>query len=50
MFVEEGSLSIADIAYETGFSSPSNFSTNFKKFYGDTPAQYRSKHFKRGSK
>lgn len=38
-----GELSISDIAYDTGFSSSGNFSTSFKKFYGLTPAQYRSK-------
>jgi AraC-like DNA-binding protein len=46
--LEEGELSISDIAYDNGFSSPGNFSTAFKKFYGDTPAQYRAKHFSGG--
>ena len=46
--VEEGELSISDIAYETGFSTPGNFSTAFKKFYGNTPAKFRSNHFKSG--
>ena len=50
VLIEEGELSISDIANDTGFSTPGNFSTAFKKFYGDTPAQYRSKHFKSSSK
>jgi signal transduction histidine kinase/ligand-binding sensor domain-containing protein/DNA-binding response OmpR family regulator len=49
VLIEIGELSIADIAYDTGFSTPGNFSTTFKKFYGDTPAQCRSKHFKSSS-
>jgi len=48
--IKKGSLSITEIAYDTGFSTPGNFSTAFKKYYGDTPAQYRSKHFKNSSK
>ena len=50
VLIEMGELSISAIAYDTGFSTPGNFSTAFKKFYGDTPAQYRSKHFKSSSK
>ncbi len=50
VLIEIGELSISAIAYDTGFSTPGNFSTAFKKFYGDTPAQYRSKHFKSSSK
>jgi signal transduction histidine kinase/ligand-binding sensor domain-containing protein/DNA-binding response OmpR family regulator len=50
VLIKEGALSIADIAYDTGFSTPGNFSTAFKKFYGEPPAQYRSKYFKSSSK
>ncbi|WP_289053971.1 helix-turn-helix domain-containing protein [Carboxylicivirga marina] len=32
--------SISDIAYETGFSSPSYFSKCFKKRYGILPSLY----------
>ena len=34
-------LDIAQIAYETGFSTPSNFSKAFKKAYGKTPSAFR---------
>lgn len=43
--LEQGELSISNIAYDTGFSTPGNFSTAFKKYFGDTPAQYREKYF-----
>ena len=33
--------SIAEIAYETGFSSPQYFATVFKQFYKKTPQQFR---------
>lgn len=36
-------LSIKDICYETGFDSVSNFSRLYKKSYGVTPSDYRSK-------
>ncbi|MCP4313944.1 MAG: response regulator [Bacteroidetes bacterium] len=44
--IAEGQLSLADIAYEIGFSSPGNFSTAFKKFYGLSPKQYSDQCFK----
>ena len=34
--------SIAQIAYETGFDTLSNFNRNFKKITGKTPGKYRS--------
>jgi YesN/AraC family two-component response regulator len=43
--IEKGELSISEIAYDTGFSTPGNFSTAFKKFFGQTPAQYRAECF-----
>lgn len=38
--VEEGSLSISEIAYRTGFS-PKQFSKFFKEQYGSLPSQYK---------
>lgn len=35
--------SVAEIAYKTGFSSPSYFSTTFKKFTGETPKAYKDR-------
>lgn len=43
--LKEGELSIAAIAYDTGFSSAGNFSTAFKKYYGETPAKFRKNYF-----
>ena len=37
--LREQKLNIAEIAYETGFSSPSNFSRAFKKHYGKSPSE-----------
>ncbi len=36
-------LSITEIAYATGFSNVSKFSSGFKEFYGLTPTVYREK-------
>ncbi|XZC80882.1 substrate-binding domain-containing protein [Tenacibaculum sp. ZS6-P6] len=41
MLLTDNSLSIADIAYSVGFSSPNYFSTAFKAKYGDTPKKYK---------
>jgi AraC-like DNA-binding protein len=38
-------LNITQIAYETGYSLAGNFSTTFKKIYGQTPSQYRKRYF-----
>ncbi len=35
------SLSVKEIAYETGFRDESSFCTAFKKYAGDTPSNYR---------
>lgn len=35
------SLSISDVAYLTGFNTPSYFSNCFKTVYGKSPSQYR---------
>ncbi|WP_299673320.1 substrate-binding domain-containing protein [uncultured Tenacibaculum sp.] len=41
MLLTDETLSIADIAYSVGFSSPNYFSTAFKAKYGDTPKKYK---------
>ncbi|MBD0832578.1 hybrid sensor histidine kinase/response regulator transcription factor [Aestuariibaculum sediminum] len=41
--LETSGLSISEIAYATGFSSPSYFSTNFKNTYKITPKAFRNK-------
>ena len=38
--LREKKLSIAEVAYATGFNSTSTFSVSFKKFYGVTPSAY----------
>ncbi len=39
--LESTSISISEIAYATGFSSPNYFSTAFKNSYGTSPAAFR---------
>ncbi|MDO6492231.1 MULTISPECIES: hybrid sensor histidine kinase/response regulator transcription factor [unclassified Cellulophaga] len=39
--LKESSLSISEIAYATGFSSPNYFSTSFKSKFDTSPKQYR---------
>ncbi len=38
--IKEQQLNISEIAYETGFSSPSHFSRTFKKVYGKAPSEW----------
>lgn len=38
--LKEKNLSIAEVAYATGFNSTSTFSTSFKKLFGVTPSAY----------
>lgn len=39
--LKQGLLSISEIAYETGFSSPAYFSKCFRQVYGVTPTEYK---------
>ncbi len=39
-------MSIAEVAYEVGFTSPNNFATAFKELYGMTPTAYNEKHYR----
>ena len=41
MLLEEPSSSISETAAYCGFDSPSNFTKNFRRFYGVSPKQYR---------
>jgi DNA-binding response OmpR family regulator/ligand-binding sensor domain-containing protein/two-component sensor histidine kinase len=41
---ENPSIQVAQIAYETGFAHPTNFSTTFKKHFGVSPAEYAEQH------
>lgn len=36
----ENNLTISEVAYATGFSNASHFSTVFKDYFGKTPTQY----------
>lgn len=38
-------MSIAEVAYAVGFSSPDNFSALFKEMYGMTPKEYNEQHY-----
>jgi len=38
-------MSIAEVAYSVGFSSPDNFSALFKEMYGQSPKDYNEKHY-----
>lgn len=40
-FLRESKLTIAEIAYQTGYSSPGYFSTAFKTKYGCSPSDWR---------
>ena len=42
-------MSIAEVAYEVGFSNPNNFATAFKEMYGASPTAYNEKHISGGS-
>jgi signal transduction histidine kinase/AraC-like DNA-binding protein len=44
--LEKGEYTVSEIAYDVGFSTPGNFSTAFKNFYGTSPAQFRAGCFK----
>ena len=41
VMLETGSLTVAEIAYTNGFSSPNYFSTAFKNKYGTSPIAFR---------
>lgn len=40
--LREKKLSVAEVAYATGFANPSHFSSAFKEIYGMTPSRYSS--------
>ena len=42
--LEKGDTNISQITYATGFSSPTHFSTAFKKYYGVSPSEYMNRH------
>lgn len=42
--LSQPNLTIADLAQQCGFSSPSYFTASFKKLYGMTPSNYRLAH------
>ena len=41
--LKETNDSIADIAYAIGYSSSQSFTKAFKRFFKETPAQYKKK-------
>jgi len=41
LLLKEGNLNISEIATETGFNSPSYFTTAFKKHFGFSPTEFR---------
>jgi len=45
--LDNRSLSIADVAYDTGFSDPDYFSKVFRREFGCTPSQFRERTLRR---
>jgi adenylate cyclase len=45
--LESTHLNISEIAFKTGFSSPSSFSRHFVKNFGKSPSDYRKQHQKK---
>lgn len=43
--LEEGRLTISEIAYSVGFSNPKYFTKCFKEEFGTTPSEYQHRHF-----
>lgn len=43
-YLSDKSLSIAEIAYKSGYENPSHFTTAFKRKFGVSPVEYRLKH------
>lgn len=46
IMLEDTELSISEIAYKNGFSTPNYYSTSFKNKYGISPASYRKSYNK----
>ena len=42
LMLGQSTLSVADVALEVGYANSANFSTEFKKFWGKSPAQLRN--------
>ena len=40
--LDEGNLTILEIAYEVGYENPSKFSKVFKKYYGMLPSKFKN--------
>lgn len=40
-YLKQGELTIAEVAYKAGFSTPGYFTQAFKKFFGVLPTQYK---------
>ena len=41
--LQEQQLNVSEVAYQTGFNSPSHFSRIFKAKYGKSPSEYKTK-------
>lgn len=42
LMLGQSTLTIAEVAMEVGYANPANFSTEFKKFWGQSPTQLRN--------
>ena len=50
LLLEEGMMNVAEVAYTTGFSSPSHFAKAFLKYFGAQPNSYLKEILSRGPK
>ena len=41
--LQEQQLNVSEVAYQTGFNSPSHFSRLFKAKYGKAPSEFKAK-------